>query len=168
MAGPFTYPVAWSTPFESEPERSNGFESDNVQEAIEEALRLAVSNDVFMTLAQYNGNANVGRHLEFYVGIDSEVAPLYFSKGSNVIAIAASTTAANVTCKIGFFNNASLTPNVPLYEVEFTADKRVIVNGTPASPIFILPIGAELEIRVTEGSIAKPHMQVVYSSSLPI
>ena len=45
MAGPFTTPVAESVPFLSEPDRDNGFSSKNAQDAIEEALALAVSND---------------------------------------------------------------------------------------------------------------------------
>lgn len=165
MAGPFTTPVAESVPFLSEPERNNSFTSKNCQLAIEEAFLKAVANDVFMILAAYNGgNAGTGRHLEYYTGIDSEAAPLFFSRGSKVIAIVCGTISTGATCRIGFFDN-TVSTTVPLYELIFTGQKRVIVEGTVLAPIFNIASGAELEIRVTSGSINKPHMQMVFSAS---
>jgi len=165
MAGPFTTPVAESVPFLSEPDRDNGFSSKNAQDAIEEALALAVSNDVFLVLSQYNGNANVGRHLEFYVGIDSEEAPLVFPRGSNVIAVIARTAATSAICTIGFFDN-QISGTVPIYEVIFNGEKQVELIGTALSPLFSIQSGANIEIRITSGAISKPHMQIVFSSSL--
>ena len=165
MPGPFTTPVAFSTPFESEPERENSFVKKNVQEAIEECLALAISNDVFMILASYGGHANTGRFLEYYSGLDSSIAPLFLPRGSNVIAIVAATTAKKATCKIGFYNTA-ITPATLLYEVEFVDQKRVTLEGTVTSPLFQIAAASELGIRISSGSINKPHLQVVFSSAL--
>ena len=164
MAGPFTTPVAESVPFQSEPDRHNGFTSKEVQSAIEEALALAISNDVFMTFAQYGGNANKGRHLEWYYGIDSEDAPLYFPKGSNVITIVASAVSTSSGI-LGFFDN-TISSTIPLYTVDYNGNKRVYVEGTAINPLFVVDAGGEIEVRVVSGSISKPHIQVVFSSSL--
>jgi len=165
MPAPFTAPVAWSTPFEAEPDRPNGFTSKNVQLAIEEALALAVSNDVFLILAQYGGNANTGRHLLFYSGIDSEDAPLRTGSGNtNVIALVAATTSSAATCKVGFYNN-SVSSTIPLYELPFVNEKEVEIFGSATSPLFIVPPNARLEIRISEGSILTPHLQMVFSSA---
>ena len=165
MSGPFTYPVAFSIPFENEPERSNGFISDNVQEAIEEGLALAISNDVFLALMNYNGNANVGRHLEFYPGINSNDAPLHLSKGSNVISLIARTTAAVATCKIGFFDK-SVSVIIPVYEIEFINKKTVILEGSALNPVFDFAAHSDVLVKITEGSINTPHVQMVFSSAL--
>jgi len=165
MAGPFTTPVAFSTPFLSEPERSNGFVSKNVQEAIEECLALALANDRFLVLAKYNGKANIGRHLEFYSRISSDDAPLYMNGGANILAIIGATTAANATCKIGFFDK-NVSETVPLYEIEFSNEKKVEYLGSVLVPLFTIDASGELVVRVTSGSINKPHLQVTFSSNV--
>lgn len=164
MSGPFTTPVCQSTPFLSEPERNNGFQSKNAQEAIEEALALAISNDVFLSLAQYNGNANTGRHLEWFVGIDSEDAPLYFPKGTNVITIVAAATSVS-NGVLGFFDN-NVSSTIPLYTVDYNGNRRVVLEGTALAPLFQVQSQGELEVRVVSGAITKPHIQMVFSSSL--
>jgi hypothetical protein len=63
---------AFGTPFQ--PNRTPGYggvpseiESLTVQEAIEEVKQDAINNDRFILLASYNGNANSGRYLEFFL-----------------------------------------------------------------------------------------------------
>lgn len=167
MAGPFTTPVARSTPFLSEPERSNGFTSKNVQEAIEEALTLAISNDRYLVLAQYNGNAITNRLLEFYSGIDSEDAPLHFNGATIVTSLICSTTAnggSNAT--IGFYDKfADPTFTTPLYTLDMNGQTTVEITVPTATPLFSIPSTGELVIKVDSNSIQKPHMQVIFSSS---
>jgi len=55
MGAPFTYPVAFSIPFLSEPERINGFQSKNVQEAIEESIIIAPGKARAHRMFQHNG-----------------------------------------------------------------------------------------------------------------
>lgn len=168
MPAPFTTPVSFSVPFESEPERNNGFNSKNAQEAIEEALALAISNDRFLVLAQYNGNAGNGRVLEFFEGIDSEDAPIFFDAGTNVISISVATTSGGSSGSFEFFdpiNDPGL--NTPLYTLSMGGNQRQTDTGTAILPLFSIPVGGALTVvKQGGGSVQKPHMQIVFSSSL--
>lgn len=159
---------SFQTPFESEPERSNGFFSKNAQEAIEEALALAISNDRFLILCAYNGNANAGRVLEFYDGIDSQDAPLVFgSTATKVLSIISSTTANNSNATIDFYDlNSDPTLSTPLYTLDMNGQKRKIDIGSVLTPLFTVPANGLLVVRVASSSIQKPHMQIVFSSSI--
>jgi hypothetical protein len=168
MAGPFTTPVAKSVPFESEPERSNGFSSKDVQEAIEEALALAVSNDRYLIFCQYNGNAGNGRFLEFFEGIDSSVAPVFFNAGTNVLEITVATTAVSSSGRFQFYdviNDPGFT--TPLYTLNMQGNKRKTDIGTVSIPLFTIPANGALAIvKQGGGSVQKPHMQLILSSSI--
>lgn len=159
--------TAFQTPFESEPDRANGFFSKDVQNAIEEALALAIANDRFLILAQYNGNANTGRLLEFYSGIDSEDAPLVFGDSSaNVLSIVSSTTGNSSNATIGFYDIfVDPTFLTPLYTLSMNGLKRKIDTGTVLLPLFTVPTNALLAIKIDSNSIQKPHLQIVFSSS---
>lgn len=160
--------TSFQTPFESEPERSNGFSSKNAQEAIEEALSLAIANDRFLILSQYNGNANTGRLLEFFVGIDSEDAPLVFGDNvANVISIVSATTGNSSNATLGFYDiNTDPTFTTPLYTLDMNGQKTKEDMGTPLLPLFSVPANALLAVRVDSSSIQKPHLQIVFSSSI--
>ena len=165
MAGPFTTPVAFSTPFESEPDRSNGFQSKNVQEAIEEALAQAIANDRYLVLAQYNGNANSGRILEFYSGIDSDDAPLHFNGATIVTSIISSTTSTGSNATIGFYDKfADPGLTTPLYTLDMNGQKFVEITVPTATPLFSIPSTGELLVKVDSSSIQKPHLQIIFSS----
>ena len=167
MSGPFTTPVCFSVPFLSEPDRNNGFVTKNAQEAIEEALALAISNDRFMVLGQYNGNANNGRILEFYSGIDSADAPIFFDAGTKILQIIMSTTSNSSTALISFYDVlADPTLSNPLYTLDMNGQKRKIDNGTILVPLFSMPVSSAIGVKVSQGSIQKPHFQLVFSSSL--
>lgn len=167
MAGPFTTPVAKSVPFESEPERSNGFSSKDVQEAIEEALALAIANDRYLVLCDYNGNANNGRLLEFYPGIDSFDAPLHFNGDTIVTSIICSTTANNSGASFEFFDKlADPGLTTPLYIFSMGGQKTQEIIGTSTLPLFSIPSTGELVVRVRSGNIQKPHMQIIFSSNV--
>lgn len=169
MPSPFTTPVAVSTPFE--PLRNPGFgglsqpfTSTNVQDAIEEALDRAISNDRFLVLPNYGGNANVGRYLEFFPGQASGVSPIYLVAAAKILAVTLQTTAANATCNVGIFdlNVSSVTP---IYTIVMTAQKRVAYVGTPVTPLGVTTPGALLALRVTSGSINTPTCQLTFSAA---
>lgn len=167
MGGFNTTNVAWSTPFESEPERSNGFQSINVQEAIEEALALAIANDRYLILAQYNGNANNGRLLEFYSGIDSDDAPLHFNGNTIVTSLICATTATNSNATIGFYDKKNdPTLSTVLYTLNMNGQKFVEVTVPTTTPLFSIPSDGELLVKVDSGNIQKPHMQIIFSSNV--
>jgi len=168
MGAPFTYPVSIALPFE--PNRSpifdgspgpSGIMSENAQDAIEEALALAIANDRFPLLFAYNGNANTGRYLEFFNNIDSNIAPIYLSAAVKCLTIVGQTTAVNSNAKVGFFRDGIL-----LYEFDFANNKRVIVTGTVFVPIFSFAGLAELSIRVTSGSVNRPHFYAFFSTNI--
>lgn len=154
---------AFATPFESQPERANGYVSKTVQEAIEETLALAVANDRLVILPSYNGNANAGRYLEIFRGIDMSIAPFDINTTAKCLFISARTTAANATCTIGFYDITTMTL---LYTLTMTAQKQVVDQGTGAIPLFTLPNTGELGIKIDSGSINRPHLIVALSSSI--
>lgn len=165
MAGPFTYPVAQSIPFE--PNRNPGYggvpsdiESQNVQDAIEEAKHDALNNDRYLIFCAYNGNANAGRYLEMFPSIDMSTAPYYSAVDTTCLTIVAATVAANSTCTIGFYSVDGT--ETLLYTLTFSNEKRKIVSGTP---IFTLLAARQLYIRVDSGSISKPHLYFSLSAS---
>lgn len=167
MPAPFTTPVALSTPFE--PNRNPGYggvpsglESENVQDAIEEAKQDALNNDRFLVLPNYGGNAITGRYLEFYPGQSSLDSPLFFAAPGVIRSVTLQTTAANATCEVGIFNaNVSLT--IPIYTVVITAQKRVEYVGMPT--LGVIPANSLIVVRVTSGSILRPTMQLTFSAS---
>lgn len=159
---------AIDTPFE--PNRNPGFggvpsgiESEDVQNAIEEAKRDAIENDRYVVFGSYGGNANVGRYLEFFPGTDSFEAPVFLPVSSKLLGVVTATTAVDATCTIGFFD-LTVSDVVPVYTITFTAQKRVVNTGTPAVPLYVFPVGAQVAVRVTSGSINKPHMYFFVST----
>ena len=108
------------------------------------------------TFASYGGNANAGRYLEIFPGIDTSEAPLLVSNSFKVLHIVSRTTAANATCTIGFYDIQS-TP-VLLYTTTFSAVKQVVETGTSSVPLFTLPSSGQLAIKIDSGSISKPHL----------
>jgi hypothetical protein len=156
MAGPFTFPVARAVPFDNTG-TNPAFVSENVRDAIIEAVQIAATQSRSLLLAQYNGNANTGRYLEFFGGISSLDAPIRTDLSINVFSIVSTTTATGSTALIGFFdlNVSSVTP---LYTLDMNSLKTVFVSGTP---LFTIAANSQLAIRVTSGSIAKPHIQLI-------
>ncbi len=157
---------AWGTPFE--PNRlvggvSTEIESLTVQEAIEEAKRDALNNDRFLLLCSYNGNANAGRYMEFFSGIDSSIAPIYLKAPAKCLTMVLSST-ANSTGTVGVFNLAVST-TVPIYTISLTGTKRTIQAGDAITPLFVLPSDSEIALRVTSGSINRPHIYFSLSAS---
>ena len=140
------------------------FVSTETQSAIEEALDRAISNDRFLVLPNYGGNANVGRYLEFFPGQASNVSPLFLAAPAKILNIVLQTTAANATVNVGVFdlNVSSVTP---IYTIVMSAVKRVSYIGTPTSPLGATAANALLALRVTSGSINAPTCQLVFSSA---
>lgn len=168
MPGPFTSPVALSTPFE--PNRNpqyggnvgpSGITSENVQDAIEEAKADALANDRFLVLGFYGGNANTGRYLEFFAGSASDVSPIFVAVTSRLLTVTFQTTSASATATLGFFdlNVSSVTP---VYSLALVAGKRVSATGVPLATF--LP-NALIAVSVTSGSLNTPTLQFTLSSS---
>jgi len=130
--------------------------STTSEEAIKEIAGNVGTASRAFTFAQYNGNANTGRYLEFFSGIASSDAPIYTPEALKILTIVSRTTGTSATCTIGFYNSTAL-----LYTLTHTAQKQVILIGTSALPIFTVPAMAELNIKIDSGSITKPHLYFV-------
>jgi hypothetical protein len=155
----------WQTPFESPPDRANGFSAKNAQEAIEEALALAVSNDRIVLLPSYGGNANVGRYLEFWPTLDSLNSPVSLGTTVKCLYLNFATVSTNATCTIGFYDINPVTPTL-LYTATFSAVKQVIQTSVPATPLFTIPSTGKLAIKIDSGSINKPYGLIALSATL--
>jgi len=173
MAGPYTAPVAEATPFEASrnPDFNNGLSpitAENVQDAIEQALFIALASSNYLTLGQYNGNANSGRVLEFFTGINSDDAPLVFGDGTTkVLSITMSTTSMSSSAVIGFYNkDVDPNYNTPLFSLDMDGQKTQQESGTIALPVFSIPPDALLVVKVDSGSIQKPHFQLILSAGV--
>lgn len=140
------------------------FTSKEVQTAIEEALDRAISNDRFLVLPSYGGNANVGRYLEFFPAQASDTSPIFAAVNTKILAVTLQTTAANATCIVGVFD-LNVSSVIPVYNILMTAQKRVAYIGTPTSPLGIILANGLLALRVTSGSINSPTCQLVFSSA---
>ena len=157
---------AWSTPFE--PNRivggvSTDLESLTVQEAIEEAKADALNNDRFLLLCSYNGNANAGRYMEFFSGIDSSLAPIYLSAPAKCIVLVISAT-ANSNGVIGIYNLA-VSSTTPVYTLSYGNTSRAIAVGSAVAPLFNLPSNSQIALRVVSGSVNRPHIYFSLSAS---
>jgi hypothetical protein len=142
--------VAIEVPFD---DTVAGLGADEVQTAIENVTALAANSSRGYVLAQYNGNANNGRFLDFFSGISSDDAPLYTDINLKIVTIVAATTGTDATCTIGFYNDTTL-----LHTLTFNNEKRVIENG---ATVFTLPADGELKIKIDTGSIIKPHLYFI-------
>ena len=148
------------TPFDGS-SASPSFTSDNVRNGIIEARDTAVGTSAKgFIFCSYNGNAGTGRYFEFFNNISSNDAPLLFVGATKIIRIVSATTAANATCTIGFYD-IQTGSEVLLYTQTFSAVKRKNDIGSYATPVFTIPINAQLEIKVDSGSINTPHMYFV-------
>lgn len=132
----------------------------NTQSAIDELNVLISGSSRAFTFAQYNGNGNPGRYLEWWLGIASNIAPISVVGPLKVLAMFTRTTAANATCTIGYYNVAAGLPGTLLYTETLTAQKQKFTTGTTAVPIFTLPANGSLAVRVDSGSINTPHLYI--------
>lgn len=168
MAGPFTSPVAQSTPFE--PNRNpqwggnigpSGLVSLETQSAIEEVFSKAISNDRFVLLASYGGNAITGRYLELFPNESSFSSPLYLQVAARLLSVTFQTSAASATAILSFFD-LNVSDIVPIYSLSLVAGKRITANGMPLATFSPESLVA---IRVTAGSINTPTLQFVFSAA---
>jgi len=139
----------------------SGILSLNAQDAIEEAKADALANDRFLLLAYYGGNAASGRYLEFFPQEASDSSPLFLSAASRLLSVTYQTKSVTGSGTISFFN-LTVSSVVPVYSLALVASKRVVAVG---NPLATFQSGANLAIRVTDGSINTPTLQFTLSSS---
>ena len=150
--------TALSTPFDP---TGSPITSRDTENAIKEVYNLAFASSKAFLLAQYGGNANVGRYLELFANIASNEAPILVTTPYKGITIVARTTSASATCAIQVLDIKVPASPIVLYTLTFTAQKQVVASGTPSSPLFTSASNAELAFVVSSGSIAKPHLYII-------
>lgn len=139
--------TAFNIRFLAEPERTNGFVANNIQEAIEEARSSSASKSRFAVSAGFDGTASTGRWLEFNSNVDSNQSGFVLARSSKLreISVALNTT-GTVTFQIRKKDNTVLT------SVSLSAERTKTVTGLSVA------LAANLEIMVytSAGSGARP------------
>ena len=102
-------------------------------------------------IASYNGNANVGRYLEIFPGIDSLTGPYYIPTNAYIVAFTFSAI-ANSTGTCALFKTSNLV--TPLTSLSLTASKNI----STVSLNVALNAGDLICARITSGSINKPYI----------
>lgn len=164
MPGTLITQVAFSVPFESEPERSNGFTSKNSQEAIEEALELAVSNDRFPASFSLPRNANTGKILDLFTRLDSFNNPFLVPTDA-ILRSATLISSRNSTGTIGIYKNGDLTPGNEIATVTLNNDEDVITDYPIGGSSIFLSRGDKLTAKVICGSIRKPGLFLWFNAT---
>jgi hypothetical protein len=102
-------------------------------------------------IASYNGNANVGRYLEIFPGIDSLTGPYYIPTNAYIVAFTFSAI-ANSTGTCSLFKTSDLV--TPLVSLSLSASKNVSTVTLNVA----LNAGDLICARITSGSINKPYI----------
>lgn len=139
--------VAESVPFDND---TNGFTSEDVQTAIEEAYALGANASRGPTICGFDGSASTGRWLEFYSNNPSNNSPFIIAEPSELIALSIVTANASATGTATIFKNG-----VALQTISLTAQKKNAVNGLA----HLFATLDEISVQITAGSVSRP---VVY------
>lgn len=148
---------ARGTPFDP----TGSITSTNVQDAIVEVLSIANSNDRYPIQAKYNGNANNGRYLEVFDGINTSDAPFVVPENSNFVTVTMGSVNSSGAFSMGFFTP----PNAatPFYTASFVNGvNRLTVTGL-SIPLLALD---EIGVRVVSGSRNKPFVRFWLQTNL--
>lgn len=127
-------------------------------QTVEQAVNTAANQTIYPIACLYNGNANVGRFLEFYVGIGSDVAPFILPANGKLEYVNLGTINSAGDCTIGFFRNGDVAPFYTITILD-TFDRTV-----DPSVNFSLLQGDEIHIKVTAGSRSKPFLRFFINS----
>lgn len=133
--------------------------STDVEAAIKENYQLAKDASIAFILADYNGNANNGRYLELFNGISTFNAPLRVINPVDIITIVARTTSTQSNAQLEFVD---LFTNTVLYTLSYGNNKEIVLTN---GPLFTIPANGELAIRVSSGSVQKPHLYFIARGS---
>lgn len=154
MPGPFTFPVAQATPFESErnPQYNgnpgpSGIISENVQEAIEEVKATAPgTSSRYAATSGFEGTATNGRWLEFQTNVASNVSGHVISEAAILKSMSVAVQNA-ATCTFTIYKNGVILESLSL----ISQRKNIKIELTHS----LDPLD-ELSVEVTSGFCAKP------------
>lgn len=102
-------------------------------------------------IGTYGGNANVGRYLEIFPGIDSLNGPYYIPTNAYIVAFTFSATATSTgTC--GLFKSTDLVNPITSLTLTAALNVSTVILNVPLS------VGDLISARITSGSINKPYI----------
>lgn len=141
---------AFSQRFLSNPDRVNGFVAKTTQEAIEEAKATAAGKIRYMGNCGFDGNAAVGRYLEFNSNVDSNQSGFVIAVPSTLRELSlAVQTAATATFTVVKWNGSVETN---LATISVTSTRTSVVTGLTVNLVAL----DELRVKLTAGSCARP------------
>lgn len=136
-------PVAESVPFDNS---TNGFISEEVQSAIEEAYNLGAATSRGPTICGFDGNASSGRYLEFFANNPSNNNPFIVAENNRLTAVSVSSS-SNSTGTITIFKNG-----VSVQTISLSASRKNAISGLSVDFAALDEISAS----VTSGNISRP------------
>lgn len=153
MPGPFTSPVARSTPFDDAIAQLG---AEDVQTAIE-ALKTYINGIArFAVCAGFDGTASTGRWLEFITNVPSNTSPFILARSGALKELTLVGGNASQTGTVTIYKNGSAWTTIAL-----AAQKKNAIVGLN------LTFNAldEISMRLTAGSIPQPmcYIFVVYT-----
>ena len=102
-------------------------------------------------IGSYGGNANVGRYLEIFPGIDSLTGPYYIPTNAYIVAFTFSATAASTgTCSL--FKTSDLVNPITSLTLTAALNVSTVTLNVPLSTADLICA------RITSGSINKPYI----------
>lgn len=139
---------AVNVPFDNS---TNGFISTEVQSAIEEARATAEGRARFMANCGFDGNAGVGRYLEFNSNVDSNIAGLVLPRAAHLweLALVHSANSA-VTFQVLSWNGTTETLITSISTT--AAQRKAAVTGLDIA----LASGVELRVKDSAGACSRP------------
>lgn len=147
MPGPWNLPVAQSIPFNN---TSNGFTATNVQEAIEEGSNNISSKARFLASCGFDGNAAVGRFLEFNSNVDSNQSGFVLPRQAYLKEVSL-VVQANATCT-WTIRRQTPTPITTITTISLAAARKNYVTGLN----LLSNAGDEISVTLTSGSCSRP------------
>lgn len=125
---------------------------------ISEATEINPANDRYAVICSYNGNAGVGKYLEFYPGLSSDTSPFPIPEISYIRTVTLGAT-SNSTGTISFYKSTDLV--TPLFTSSLSNSKYYRMNLT-----YRLLSDDKLVAKVFSGSINKPQVTIFIQTSL--
>lgn len=147
--------VAETVPFDN---ATNGFTSEEVQAAIEEAYQAAANASRGPTVCGFDGTASSGRWLEFYANNPSDDNPFIVAEPAELIAVSIVTAATSATGTVSIFRNG-----ISIQTISLAASKKNAISGLAHS----LNTLDEISVKVTSGSIKRPTVYI-FIRTLPV
>jgi hypothetical protein len=116
------------------------------------------TNDRYVVLSTYNGNAGTGKYLEFFSGQGSDTAPFTVPEIS-YIRVLLLTTVANSTGTVSVYRSTDLVN--PMKEISLS-------NESYKKLTVAIPLTADerIIVKVTSGALNKPNLIVYFQNSL--